>query len=90
MSITFVTKYGPKNKAPQSYDRKKIMITQGGKTFNAYEAIQAAREDCDIYKTLEKYGIVEPSFADVEQFFQNKNNAQAYFEDIFNYGKNSF
>lgn len=86
--LTFVTKYGKKNKFPQFYDRKNITITKAGKTYNVYEAIQAANEDCDIYKTLEKYGIVEPSFTDVEQFFNNKANAKAFYGDFSEFDGN--
>lgn len=43
-------------KFAQEYDRKTITITKGGKTYNLYDSIQAAREDTEIYPTLEKYG----------------------------------
>lgn len=43
-------------KFAQKYDRKTITITKGGKTYNLYDSIQAAREDTEIYPTLEKYG----------------------------------
>ncbi|UPW41490.1 internal scaffolding protein [Dipodfec virus UA23Rod_1071] len=35
------------------------MQEKGGETFNLYESIQEAREDTELYPTLEKYGSIE-------------------------------
>ena len=61
--MEFVRQYSESKKRSdsfaQNYDRKKIMISKGGKTYNLYDSIQAAREDTEIYPTLEKYGSLE-------------------------------
>lgn len=44
----------------KSFDPKKIFIKKAGKVINVYDSIQAANVDTDIYKTLEKYGSIEP------------------------------
>lgn len=62
------------NKYAQNYDRKKIMITKAGKTYNLYDSIQAAREDTEIYPTLEKYGNLET--------MGDKKNTQMIYADI--------
>ena len=63
MTTTFIGQYQESkersNQFAQKYDRKKIMITKGGKTYNLYDSIQAAREDTEIYPTLEKYGSLQ-------------------------------
>ena len=50
----------------QEFDKDNITLTKAGKTFNVYDAIQEAREDTEIYPTLEKYGCIEkvPMYAD--------------------------
>lgn len=52
--------YDPRVRFQQHFDRKKIFIEQGGKKYNVYDRIQENAEDTDIYKTLEKYGTIEP------------------------------
>lgn len=48
----------------QEFDREKITLTKAGKTFNVYDKIQEAREDTEIYPTLEKYGCIDRMMLD--------------------------
>lgn len=43
----------------QSFDKANITLKKAGKEFNVYDAIQANREDTEIYPTLEKYGCID-------------------------------
>lgn len=43
----------------QSFDKSKITLTKAGNTYNVYDKIQEAREDTEIYPTLEKYGCID-------------------------------
>lgn len=43
----------------QEFDKEKITLKKAGKEFNVYDAIQEAREDTEIYPTLEKYGCLD-------------------------------
>lgn len=43
----------------QHFDKDKIEVTKAGKKYNVYQAIQEAREDTEIYPTLEKYGCID-------------------------------
>ncbi len=47
-----------RERSAQSFDKNKIMLTKAGKTYNVYDKIQEAREDTEIYPTLEKYGCI--------------------------------
>lgn len=54
----------------QSFDRENIYITKAGVKYNVYDKIQEAREDTEIYPTLEKYGCIEGHMmADNEKMF---------------------
>lgn len=48
-------KRGDIRKAVQHFDKEKIMLTKAGKTYNVYDAIQAANIDTDIHEVLKKY-----------------------------------
>lgn len=61
----------------QNFDRENITLTKAGKTFNVYDAIQAAREDTEIYPTLEKYGCIDRMMLD----------HQGVFDDFTKYGE---
>ena len=43
----------------QDFDRENITLTKAGTTYNVYDKIQEAREDTEIYPTLEKYGCID-------------------------------
>lgn len=43
----------------QDFNREEITLTKASKTFNVYDKIQEAREDTEIYPTLEKYGCID-------------------------------
>lgn len=47
-----------RNRRQEHFDKEKIVLTKAGKTFNVYDAIQEAREDTELYPTLEKYGCI--------------------------------
>lgn len=70
--ITYrVANDGQRHRFAQNFDKEKIFITKAGKTFNVYDSIQAANVDTDIYKTLEKYGSIEPMYRkNVEEIAQ--------------------
>lgn len=51
---------GPRIRKQQSFDPEKIFVVKCGQKINMYDSIQEASEDTDIYKTLEKYGSIEP------------------------------
>lgn len=61
----------------QDFDRENITLTKAGKTFNVYDAIQEAREDTEIYPTLEKYGCIDRMMLD----------HQGVFDDFTKYGE---
>lgn len=48
-------KRGDRKIVQQNFDKEKIMLTKAGKTYNVYDAIQAANVDTDIYEVLKKY-----------------------------------
>lgn len=51
---------GPRIRKQQGFDPEKIFVVKCGQKINMYDSIQEASEDTDIYKTLEKYGSIEP------------------------------
>lgn len=53
-------KRGDHNRTQQEFDITKQFFIKAGEKINIYDAIQAASEDTDIYKTLEKYGSLKP------------------------------
>lgn len=48
-------KFGDRKKTQQHFDKEKIFLTKAGKTYNVYDAIQAANIDTDIHEVLKKY-----------------------------------
>ena len=52
-------KFKWRERKSQTFDKSKITLTKAGKTFNVYDKIQEAREDTEIYPTLEKYGCID-------------------------------
>ena len=63
MTIKYNLSAQPKrDRKQQSYDPKKIFMHKAGKDINIYDMIQAASEDTDLYKTLEKYGTIESMY----------------------------
>lgn len=55
MLMKFNTAYDQTRNISQSFDRKKIFLKRGGKTYNVYDEIQANNVDLNIYEILEKY-----------------------------------
>lgn len=41
------------------FDKDKITLKKAGQEYNVYDMIQEAREDTELYPTLEKYGCIE-------------------------------
>lgn len=70
----FKTAYGEKLHPSQDFDHTKITFTKAGKKYNIYDVIQTAREDTELYPTLEKYGMI-PNVENAEQFCKNRGNA---------------
>ena len=71
-------KYGKKRNA-QSFDLENIFTIKAGKKYNNYEAIQAAREDTEIYPTLEKYGSIEAASSVMNR---TKDQLEGYGADL--------
>ena len=59
-------KFEWRERKAQAFDKSKIMLTKAGKTFNVYDKIQEAREDTEIYPTLEKYGCIDRMMLDTQ------------------------
>lgn len=59
-------KFEWRERKSQSFDKSKISLTKAGKTFNVYDKIQEAREDTEIYPTLEKYGCIDRMMLDTQ------------------------
>lgn len=57
--MTKFYKYGDRDRKQQTFDKEKITITKAGKTYNVFDAIQAANIDTDIYEVIKKYHINE-------------------------------
>lgn len=53
----------------QDFDREKITIKKAGIEYNVYDKIQEAREDTEIYPTLEKYGCLDRLQLDAEKMY---------------------
>lgn len=82
----------------QEFDRSKITLKKAGKEYNVYDAIQEAREDTEIYPTLEKYGCLDKlmlnkeltaadfkeyaGFADLRDLKQQEIKAKQMFYDL--------
>lgn len=60
-----------RERASQDFDRENIVLTKAGKTFNVYDAIQEAREDTEIYPTLEKYGCIDRMMLDTKGIYED-------------------
>lgn len=63
-------------RAQQSFDRKKIFVEKLGKKINCYDAIQEAREDTEIYPTLEKYGCIDKLIVDKPTLYNDVREIQ--------------
>lgn len=66
------------NKYAQNYDKDKITIVKGGKKINVYDMIQEAREDTEIYPTLEKYGMINSMATDKKLIYADISEALSY------------
>jgi hypothetical protein len=56
-------------KISEGLDVKKPKLIKAGKEFDVYDWIQAAREDTEIYPTLEKYGSLKRMEIDVNTLY---------------------
>lgn len=65
---------GERIRKQQTFDPKKIFVEKCGQKINVYDSIQEASVDTDLYKTLEKYGSIEPlmnpNLQQIEQDFE--------------------
>lgn len=59
-------KFKWRERKSQTFDKSKISLTKAGKTYNVYDKIQEAREDTEIYPTLEKYGCIDRMMLDTQ------------------------
>ena len=66
------------NQYAQKYDKEKITIIKGGKERNVYDMIQEAREDTEIYPTLEKYGVLNSMATDKKLIYADISEALSY------------
>lgn len=82
----------------QNFDKDNIFIEMKGQKINMYDMIQEAREDTEIYPTLEKYGCIEKlgmdpkkvysdmkelsDITDLRQIYQAKEKADKLWESL--------
>lgn len=75
MTKKFRLSNGERVRKQQTYDREKIYVIKCGQKINVYDSIQEASVDTDIYKTLEKYGSIEPlmnpNLQEIREDFEN-------------------
>lgn len=62
-------KFEWRERKAQAFDKSKIVLTKAGKTFNVYDKIQEAKEDTEIYPTLEKYGCIDRMMLDTQRVY---------------------
>lgn len=62
---------GWRERKAQNFDKDNITLTKAGKTFNVYDKIQEAREDTEIYTTLEKYGCIDRLMLDAQGVYDD-------------------
>lgn len=73
-------KYGFNETNAQSYDIKKITATKCGKTYNVYDAIQAANVDTDIKEVMKKYHCNNDTAAEI---MLQRGGLNGVYADIF-------
>lgn len=67
-------KFKWRERKSQTFDKSKISLTKAGKTYNVYDKIQEAREDTEIYPTLEKYGCIDRMMLDTKGVYADFTN----------------
>ena len=77
--MTKFFKYGDRNPKPLKMDIKNITLTKAGKTYNVYDAIQAANVDTDIYEVMKKYHCVAD---EAVQYMQERGGEKGVYMDI--------
>jgi hypothetical protein len=70
-----------RKKITHSFDRKKVMVTKQGQTYNVYDKIQSYAHDSNFYKVLEDYNCTPD-----EAMERMKSNMQPI-KGIFEFGK---
>lgn len=77
---------GERIRKQQTFDPKKIFVEKCGQKINVYDSIQEASVDTDLYKTLEKYGSIEPlmnpNLQQIEQDFEEYETLMTLHEKI--------
>lgn len=63
----------------QEFDKDKIFVTKAGKTYNVYDAIQAANVDTDIVEVMKKYNLTEDKAAEL---MEERGGVQGIYKDI--------
>lgn len=59
------------NRQAQHFDKDTIEIIKNGEKINVYQSIQDAREDTELYSTLEKYGSLKRMELDTELVYED-------------------
>lgn len=72
-------KYGDRDPKPLKMDIKNITLTKAGRTFNVFDAIQAANVDTDIYEVMKKYHCVADEAA---QYMEEHGGEKGIYMDI--------
>lgn len=67
-------KFKWRERKSQTFDKSKIVLKKAGKTYNVYDKIQEAREDTEIYPTLEKYGCIDRMMLDTKGVYADFTN----------------
>lgn len=86
MATQFRLPNGERIRKQQTFDPKKIFVEKCGQKINVYDSIQEASVDTDLYKTLEKYGSIEPlmnpNLKEIEQDFEEYETLMSLHEKI--------
>lgn len=69
-------KFNWRERKQQNFDKEKIFIEKCGKKINVYDMIQEAREDTEIYPTLEKYGCIDKMMLNHEDVYTDYTELQ--------------
>lgn len=69
-------KFNWRERKQQNFDKEKICIEKYGKKINVYDMIQEAREDTEIYPTLEKYGCIDKMMLNREDVYTDYTELQ--------------
>lgn len=69
-------KFKWRQRQQQHFDKETIVVEKCGKKINIYDMIQEAREDTEIYPTLEKYGCIDKMMLNREDVYADFTKLQ--------------